>query len=98
MIQATCRGCGHQFQVKQPQAGKKVKCPCCGDPTLMAVAPPAPPAAPAALHAPARVIGLPAALSLSCPACAASFSPADDLRGKPAFCPRCGQALMVSSA
>jgi formylglycine-generating enzyme required for sulfatase activity len=37
-------------------------------------------------------------LQISCPACAASFTTADDLRGKKAFCPRCGQALVVSSA
>jgi WD40 repeat protein len=35
---------------------------------------------------------------LTCPACAASFVPSDDLRGKKAFCPRCGQALVVTGA
>jgi WD40 repeat protein len=37
-------------------------------------------------------------LSINCPACAAVFTPADDLRGKKAFCPKCGRALVVTGA
>jgi hypothetical protein len=32
MIQATCLGCGQKLKVKDQLAGKKVKCPGCGDP------------------------------------------------------------------
>jgi hypothetical protein len=38
------------------------------------------------------------ATPITCPSCAASFTPADDLRGKKAFCPKCGQGLVVTSA
>jgi formylglycine-generating enzyme required for sulfatase activity len=38
------------------------------------------------------------ALNLTCPACAAVFALADDSRGKKAFCPKCGQPLVVTSA
>ena len=38
------------------------------------------------------------ALWITCPACAASFTPADDLRGKKAFCFKCGQSLVVTGA
>ncbi len=38
------------------------------------------------------------ALQISCPGCAASITPADDLRAGKAFCPRCGQALVVPRA
>jgi hypothetical protein len=37
-------------------------------------------------------------LSITCPVCDAAFTPANDLRGKKAFCPRCGWALVVTSA
>ncbi len=32
MIQTLCRGCGQQFTVKDDLAGKRVRCPGCGDP------------------------------------------------------------------
>jgi hypothetical protein len=34
---------------------------------------------------------------LICPACDAGFTPAKDTRGKKAFCPSCGKALMVTA-
>jgi len=37
------------------------------------------------------------ALKLSCPACAAVFALPDAARGKKAFCPKCGQLLVVTS-
>ncbi|HEY7311731.1 MAG TPA: cellulase family glycosylhydrolase [Gemmataceae bacterium] len=37
-------------------------------------------------------------VSLTCPACAASFTLADDLRGKKAVCPRCGRKMVIPSA
>jgi WD40 repeat protein len=38
------------------------------------------------------------ALRITCPACAAPFTPVNDLRGKKAFCPSCGQAFVVTGA
>jgi len=38
------------------------------------------------------------ALKLTCPTCAAAFGLPDDQRGKKAFCPKCGQALVVTGA
>jgi hypothetical protein len=37
------------------------------------------------------------ALKLTCPTCAAVFGLAEDVRGKKAFCPKCGQSLTVAS-
>ena len=38
------------------------------------------------------------ALKLTCPTCTATFGLPDDQRGKKAFCPKCGQALVVTGA
>ena len=38
------------------------------------------------------------ALKLTCPACAAAFALAENVRGKEAFCPSCGASLIVTSA
>jgi hypothetical protein len=38
MIQATCLGCGQKLKVKDQLAGKKIKCPGCGDPMRIPVA------------------------------------------------------------
>jgi hypothetical protein len=37
-------------------------------------------------------------LSITCPVCDASFTPANDLRGKRAFCPSCGSSFLVAGA
>ncbi len=38
------------------------------------------------------------AIKLTCPACTALFALAEDVRGKKAFCPKCGAALIISKA
>jgi hypothetical protein len=38
MIQATCLGCGQKLKVKDHLAGKKIKCPGCGDPLRVPLA------------------------------------------------------------
>jgi WD40 repeat protein len=35
---------------------------------------------------------------ITCPVCAAAFTPADDVRGKKAVCPHCGERMVVNSA
>ncbi|MBX3415807.1 MAG: hypothetical protein KF708_24195 [Pirellulales bacterium] len=83
VLTAACGGCGKQVRAPAVQAGKRVRCPHCGDAVRL------PGAAFRAVEGPAPAV--PAdRLLVHCPACAASFYARKEHAGRPTKCGKCG--------
>jgi len=88
-IQFSCT-CGKQLRTKEENAGKRVKCPGCGE----AVAVPKPRAAPAPATAPAAAPSAADKIRFQCD-CGKQLQARAEFAGKKTRCPACGEMVPI---